>query len=177
MTITDTQPSNINYLHSNRYKFVIQRLPGINYFCNAVTIPGINMGNVDVFNPFIALPNPGDKLSFDPLSLRFKVDEDLKNYLEIMDWMISIGYPDSFEQYKEVARGNNRLNSPVMGNVFSDASVVLTTNTFNANKRVKFFNMFPITLSPMELASDSPDTNPIEASVTFRYQKFVIESV
>ena len=33
------------------------------------------------------IPTPGDKMDFGDLSLRFLVDEDLKNYMEIQKWM------------------------------------------------------------------------------------------
>jgi hypothetical protein len=41
---------------------------------------------------------PGDKLIFGDLTLRFLVDEDLENYLEIQNWMRGLGYPESLQE-------------------------------------------------------------------------------
>ena len=38
---------------------------------------------------------PGDKVQFGDLTIRFLVDEDLKNYMEIQKWIRGLGYPES----------------------------------------------------------------------------------
>ena len=51
---------------------------------------------MDQENLFIRIPVPGDKLAFSLLS--FSIDEDMKNFKEIYDWLIGLGYPDNFER-------------------------------------------------------------------------------
>src|SRR6056300_763720 len=124
MALQNSQPENKSFLSPIGFKFAIQRLPHVNYFCTSASIPDITMGQVDtVDNTFIKLPVPGDKLVFGLLTLRFRVDEDLKNFQEIYDWLIGLGYPDNFAQYSAIARQGIQS----VGEVYSDGSLVITT--------------------------------------------------
>jgi hypothetical protein len=41
---------------------------------------------------------PGDKILFEDFSLRFLVDENLENYMEIHNWIRGLGFPESLEE-------------------------------------------------------------------------------
>ena len=97
-----TNPDNKNFLSPIGFQFAIQRLPNVNYFCTSASIPEISMGETETPNPFIRLPNPGEKLAFGQLQLQFRVDEDLKNFQEIYNWLIGLGYPDEFSNNEEL---------------------------------------------------------------------------
>ena len=92
-----TMPENLSFLSPTGFKFAIQKLPHVNYFCTSADIPDITLGQVDQENLFIRIPVPGDKLAFSPLNLSFAIDEDMKNFKEIYDWLIGLGYPDNFQ--------------------------------------------------------------------------------
>ena len=98
MALQRTMPDNLSFLSPTGFKFAIQKLPHVNYFCTSADIPDITLGQVDQENLFIRIPVPGDKLAFSPLNLSFSIDEDMKNFKEIYDWLIGLGYPDNFEQ-------------------------------------------------------------------------------
>ena len=83
MSIVDTLPDNINFLSQNGFRFAVKRLPGVNYFCQSVTLPAVSVGAIESPTPFAAVPRPGDRITYEPLTIRFKVDEDLTNYFEI----------------------------------------------------------------------------------------------
>ena len=38
-------------------------------------------------------------MDFGDLSLRFLVDEDLTNYMEIQKWMRGLGFPESLQEF------------------------------------------------------------------------------
>ena len=114
-----TNPDNKNFLAPIGFQFAIQRLPNVNYFCTSATLPDVSMSENDtVTNPFVKLPIPGEKLTFGQLSLRFRVDEDMKNFKEIFNWMIGLGYPDDFTQRASLRAGSS---------IFSDASLLITS--------------------------------------------------
>ena len=98
MALQDTQPDNKNFLSPIGFQFSIQKLPHVNYFCQSANIPEITLSEVERMSPFIKLPTPGTQLTFGALSITFRVDEDLKNYKEMYNWMIGLGFPDNFEQ-------------------------------------------------------------------------------
>lgn len=104
MTALNTQPSNINMMSPLGFRFVIKRLPTVNYFCQQATIPALSMNPIDVGSPNSSVPMPGSKLFFDPLTIRFKVDEDLNNYMEIYNWLVGLGHPQSLQQTADYKR-------------------------------------------------------------------------
>ena len=76
------QPTNLNYLSPLGFKFTLRRSPTVNYFCQSVDIPAISMTPVNTPTPVGILVRPGDKIVYEPLTLSFRVDEDMKNYIE-----------------------------------------------------------------------------------------------
>jgi hypothetical protein len=75
-----TQPQNLNFLSPLGAKFEIKRLPTINFFVQAVSLPSVSMGEVEVPTPFTKLRKPGDQLMFGDLVLQYRVDEDLEHF-------------------------------------------------------------------------------------------------
>ena len=92
-----SQLENRNFLAPIGFKFSLQRSPGVAFFCNQANIPDLQLGVAIQPNPLRDLPVPGDKVEFGDLNLRFLVDEDLKNYMEIQNWIRGLGYPESTE--------------------------------------------------------------------------------
>ena len=148
------------------------RSPNLVFFVEGVNLPGISLSVNEHENPFVKIPLPGEKIEFEELSIRFKVDEDLNGYLEIWDWMIKLGFPDNFEQFASIKnRGIFSGESE-----FSDATVTLLTSKRNSNIQINFHNMFPIALSEMTFGQ-SDEAEVITATATFAYEKFEIEKI
>jgi hypothetical protein len=181
MSAVDNQPSNINFLGQNGFRFAIKRLPGVNYFCQSVSIPAVSMNAIESPTPFAAVPRPGDRLSYEPLSITFKVDEDLKNYFEIQRWLEGLGHPDSLEQTKELSKNiNNNLMAgmrPVgyYATFLSDATLSILTSAKNVNKNIFFLDCFPTALTELSFNSTNTTIEYLEATITFRYRKYQLE--
>lgn len=158
-----SQPTNINFLSQTGFRFMLTRAPNINYFCQSATVPGFSLDVVQQPNPFNMLPLGGTKLDYDPLEIKFKVDEDMVNYLEIFNWMNKIAIPDNFEQYDSTYR--------------TDATMTILTSHKNANIQVKFKDVFPISLSGLTFQSDASDVDYLEATVTFKYLLFEVNKL
>ena len=56
------------------------------------------MGNATQPTYLKDLPIPGDKMEFEDLNVRFLVDENLENYMEIQNWMRGLGFPESLQE-------------------------------------------------------------------------------
>jgi hypothetical protein len=93
------QPENRNFLSPTGFKFSLKRTPKVAFFCNSANIPDITLGIAVQPTYLKDIELPGDKLIFGDLTLRFLVDEDLKNYLEIQNWMRGLGYPESYKKF------------------------------------------------------------------------------
>ena len=174
MSTLNTQPANKNMLSPTGFRFVLDRTPGINYFTYSVPIPTLTLGDYELATPFVALPYPGDKLRYEPLSLRFRVDEDLKNYLEIHNWLVSLGYPESFDNS---AYQGTKSTSFKNNNVFSDGSLLVMSSNQNPNLNISFEDMFPIALTELTFDASLTDIDYLEATVTFRYKAYKITEV
>ena len=173
MSAINTQPDNKNMLSPTGFRFVLNRTPNVNYFTYSVPIPTLTLGEIDTENPNVRLPFPGDKLRYEPLSIRFRVDEDLQNYLEIHNWLVSLGYPEDILNQTAYARGAYNTG----GQVYSDASLLVLTSNMNVNLRINFKNLFPISLTELNFDASLTDIEYLEATATFRYSTYEIERV
>jgi hypothetical protein len=108
------QPENRNFLSPTGFKFSLKRTPKVAFFCNSANIPELTLGIAVQPTYLKDIELPGDKLIFGDLTLRFLVDEDLKNYLEIQNWMRGLGYPESLQEiytFQKTGNINARLES------------------------------------------------------------------
>jgi hypothetical protein len=178
MTALTRNPSNTNFLQSNKFSLNFSRLPNVQFFCQSVGIPGLSMSEAPQNTPFVDLYLPGDKAIYDLLNVTFIVDEDLTSWKEVHDWIRAMTFPTDFEEYRNLDRlskltSSSQTNKPQ----FSDASITLLSSANKPNYRFKFYDVFPITLSTFILsANDSPE-NLITADATFRYSWYDIEKV
>ena len=89
------QPSNRNFLNPIGYLLKLEKFEGVDFFCQGANVPDISMPSIDVSSPFRSLPIiPGGGVSFGDFTVRFIVDEDLKNYYSIHSWMRDNGNAD-----------------------------------------------------------------------------------
>ena len=159
-----TVTQNVNFLSPLGFRFLLNRTPNIEYFCQGVTLPTISMQENLQATPFTQVPRPGDKITYEPLVLRFRVDENMDNYLEIFNWINELGKPQSFDQYTKV-------------NNFSDGSILLLSSNNNPKIRISFEDMFPLSLSPLNFDVTQSDVEYLEADVMFRYKLFTVEQL
>ena len=160
-TVTD----NINFLSPLCFRFIMNRAPNLEYFCQAAALPSISMNEILQPNPVGALPRFGDRITYEPFNLRFRVDEDMNNYLEIHNWLVSIGHPEKLAQFNDVKEK------------LSDGSILILTSNSNPHIRVAFEDMFPLSLTPLQFDVTQTDIEYLEAEVVFRYRKFSIEKL
>ena len=164
------QPVNKNMLSALGFTFNLKRLPGVNFFASQVNVPGLS-GNAPVIaTPFKPIFRAYDKLEYNELSVTFKVDEDMQNYLEIFNWMVGIGFPADFEQRKT-------LESPQQAGVYSDGQVIIQTSKRNTNLEMNFIDLLPVSLSDLNMTSQAQDVDYLEATATFKYTYYTIRRI
>ena len=180
MSAVDNNPANINFLSQNSFRFAIKRLPNINYFCQAVSLPAISIGAIETPTPLAFIPRPGDRITYEPLVITFRVDENLQNYLEIQKWIEGMGHPEDLAQTTRISRqirdeqvGLRPIGTMV--NFVSDGVLTILTSNKNVNKVVFFRDCFPINLTELTFNSMNTTIEYLEASVTFRYRRYEVE--
>jgi len=182
MSAQSNLPSNKNFLSPLGFTFSIKKTPGVNYFVQAATIPMLTLGQSDIQTPFVRLPVPGDHIEFGSMNITFRIDEEMRNYKEIFDWIIALGFPDNFNQYATVAPSRGKfggnVTNPVTGTgVYSDASLMVLNSVKAPIVEVIFKNLYPTSLSDVNFDTKFSDVDYVEASATFAYESFTLNYV
>lgn len=173
MTALDHNPSNKNYLSPLVFQFQIKRAPNVNFFVQAVTLPGVSLDAVDTFNPFVTLPYTGDHITYETLSLNFKVNEDLSNWTEIYEWIRDTGFPESYDQHARISSQSTMSG----GGLKSDISLLIANSNKNLQFEVYFKDAFPVFLSSLQFDATSQDLQYLDATCSFRYTSYDIRNL
>ena len=170
MSALDNTPENKNFLSPLNFKFFIKKTPYINFFIQKINLPSIRLIQVDTSNPFVKTPYAGDHIDFGTLTMNFKVDEDLKNYLEIHNWIIGLGFPERYEQYRDLS------NKPIYtgDGIVSDMTLTILASTKTPNYEITFVDAFPVSLSDLTFNTMDNTVNFLSADATFKYTHYTI---
>ena len=93
MSALQNQPINTSFLSPIGFKFQLNNFPAVNYFCQSATLPGVSISSISVPMQLKNIDIAGDEVTFEELSIKFIVDENMKNWLSIYDWIIGLGFP------------------------------------------------------------------------------------
>jgi len=165
------QIQNRNFLSPVGFKFTLNRAPKVAFFGNSANIPGMTLGTAIQSTYLKDIDIPGDKVQFNDLTLRFLVDENLENYMEIQNWIRGIGYPESLQEiYKwQKTNASMDLQDKSQMNLYSDATLSILTSSNNSNFKVKFADVFPYSLTDLQFDATDSDIDYLTAEVTFKY--------
>ena len=176
MATRGSQIENRNYLAPVGFKFNLQRSPGVAYFCNQANIPDISLGVAIQPNPLRDIPTPGDKMEFGDLNLRFLVDEDLTNYMEIQNWMRGLGYPESIDQFDKLEKSGKAALPQRYKNfgdqVYSDGTLQILSSNMVAKFNVNFKELWPYQLTTLSFDATDTDIEYFTADVSYKYTMY-----
>ena len=169
-----SQIENRNFLAPVGFKFNLQRSPGVAFFCNQANIPDLNLGVALQPNPLRDIPTPGDKIDFGDLNLRFLVDEDLVNFMEIQNWMRGLGFPDSLAEFADLDEGGQLADAfgkfkNARDDIYSDGILQILSSNLVPQFQVMFSDLFPYSLSTITFDATDTDIEYFTADVSFKY--------
>ena len=168
----DKQLENLHFLSPIGFQFSLNKVPKATFFSNSARIPDITLGTTVQPVYLKDIDIPGDKLQYGDFTLRFLVDEDLINYMSIHNWLTGLGYPESTEQFKKATTNTEGLKDNE--EVFSDGSLAILNSNYRTTAIVKFRDLFPVALTPLEFEATDTDINYFTAEVTFKYTIYEI---
>jgi len=155
-------PENTNNLQTNKFTFVAPGMPYGTYFCQTVNFPGVNTSEVMVPTPFSETYRHGDKLQYDPLTITFLIDEDMRAWEESYNWLKGITFPHNGREYVQQRKKG----------IYIDCTLTINRNSNTPNLRVLFKNCHPTSLGPITFtATDDANMVPT-ADLTLRYDTF-----
>lgn len=145
--------TNVSMLTPLGFRLTInaQEFRHIEYFCTAANLPSVSLPAVETNYRNIFPQASGESLKYDPFSITFIVDEELKNYLEIFNWM----YDNANVEVKH-----------------RDMTLSILTNQNTKNKQVQLINVIPTSLSSIEFNTQTTEIEYLTCTVEFAYTAF-----
>jgi len=174
-----TEIENRNFLSPTGFKFTLTRTPKVSFFCNEANIPDLNLGIANQPTYLKDIDIPGDKIQFGDFNLRFIVDENLENYMEIQNWMRGLGYPEYLGQFGELAAEDTIKSRFVQKNpnIYSDGTLQVLTSSSIPNFQVVFKDMFPYSLQTLTFDATQTDIQYFTAEVSFKYTMYNVTTL
>jgi hypothetical protein len=183
---------NRNFLSPIGFKFSIDRMKGVDFFCQSASIPAISMQAANQPTRFNKIPQPGDELYYEDLYIKFLVDENMKNWYQVHDWMREIATPVSSDEFKysrgnirsqqdpdkvPLGEGRNRdLRAELFGNWkeqwVCDCSLFILSSNYRPVAEVIFRNAWPASLTTLNFDSGVPDINYFTAELSMKYTNY-----
>ena len=169
------QLTNRNFLSPIGYLFLLDKAKKVSFLCQQASIPSINLGDVLIPTAgLVPLPREGN-IRYGDLTVEFIVDEDLRNYMEIHNWMRALGTPQYYDE--RAAWETKYQDAPSQDVRFSDATLQVLNNNNLANFDVVFKSVFPVNLSSLPFDVTGSDTTYFTATATFRYTLYEVRNV
>jgi hypothetical protein len=186
------QPTKLDYSSPTQFRFLINQLPKVQYFTVSANVPGITLGDATYATPLKDIPLPGEKLTYEDLTITFIVDENLENYIEMHTWLTGIGFPKDRSQFRDFRSTTSNMSTSTKGTskdigdvkattpemaMTSDAVMTILTNKNNPVVECRFRDVFPTSLSGLTYSQNNTDVDYLTAEVNFKYTIYEIHTL
>ena len=106
----------------------------------------------------------------------------MSNYLEMYRWLIALGFPDNYSQFKTFTTNRpsrfpfvTKTNGQEEILAYSDGTLTILDSTNNPKVNIIFKNLFPISLQSLDFDITSQTVEYFTAIATFKYTFFEVE--
>jgi len=165
-----TQPTNVNFLSTVNFRFSIRRAPLVGFFAVDAKIPSASIDVAEQLTPFVTVPRPGTKIKYDNFNLTFRVDEDMKNYTELYEWLSALGHREGFDAYNSKANGTPGTTTASV----SDCTLLILDSSKKPNIEVTFRDALAVYLSPIDFSVQVTDVNYAVCTAEFAFRDFTL---
>jgi hypothetical protein len=180
-SFTNNRVTTYDYLRPNGFRFTIKELPYVAYTCQSANLPALQIGNALQPSPFLDIPIIGDKINFGDFTIRFIIQEDMSNYLELFGWLVALGFPKEHKQFTSfVQKRENRFPYSQGGRrtdalAYSDATLTILDSTNNPKTDIIFYDLFPVSLEALDFDVTTNDVPYFIGIASFKYKYFDIK--
>jgi hypothetical protein len=148
------QPKNINPLADVQFKFEVAALPTTSFFIQTCNLPGVTLDAQLIATPQLQnFSRHTGIITYEALDVTFMIDEYLKNWQEVYEWMTG----------KE--------------SKYTSAVLTIVSSSMNPTMEIHFKDIFPTSLSAIPF--DSTTTDPVYqvATISFNYTEYIIKNL
>lgn len=175
--------SNLNFLTPSQFVFTMQRLEGVAFTCQTANVPNISLQPSTQFARVKDTPVPGDTITFGDLLVTFLIDEDMKNFKALQDWMVQItadldtnDYNTYINRQAEFPTARNATLKPIAPTM-TDATMSITDSNNNVNIEVRFKDLFPTSLEAIQFDITDTTMPYLTASASFAFSYYEIVKI
>lgn len=151
------KPENTNFLQPTKFTITFPQVTDTIFFCQKINIPGISVNELPRQVPNVDLYVPGTRISYNTLDITFLVNENLSSWRVVHDWM-----------------RKNTIDQQYKYQNF-DAILTVLSNQNNPKLRIKYGNVFPISLGDLEFDTTLSAEQHITSTASFRFDAYDIE--
>ena len=169
------QLTNKNFLSPIGFLFILDKAKKTSFLCQKAEIPALSLGNVEIpTRGMVPIPVEGN-VRYGDFVIEFIVDEDLRNYMELHNWIRALGTPQDMQERRDwIDKYSKSMASKDPR--FSDATLQVLKNNNVANFDVVFKSMFPTDLTTLSFDVTQTDNNFLTASATFKYLLYEVRN-
>ena len=168
------QIQNRNFLSGVGFKFNLTKFPKVDFFSNSARIPELNLELTTQASYLKNIDVPGERLSYGDFTLRFLVDENMENYQSIYDWLTGLGFPETTKEFAEIIKDKDGQRDPK--EAFCDGTLKILNSNYREVGKVKFNDLFPISLTSLEFDATNTDVQFFTAEATFKYTLYKLST-
>ncbi len=157
-----------NYFNPTGFKVTISKenYPYLSFNAQQIQHPSMDINAVDTGFKLATIPFTGDRIEFGTVAIEALLDEDLKVYGEVFNWMKrNLEVPHKLNSGVAYNNGSTELAD------YSDIRISVLTNANNANREFVYRNAFPVSLGDIAFNA-SEEQSFITCTIGFRFDYF-----
>ena len=188
-TVRQPAGNELDFASPTQFRFQIQKLPEVQFFCQTINIPGISVGGLTQSTPLSQIAIAGSDITYEDLTATFLIDEQYRNYREVHTWLKGLSFPENHTQFQNLlSEGSDRMplsqsrgvqtesgkTKPATPDaaIYSDATLTILTSKNNPSLEVRFRDVFPKSISNVQLTTQDTEVTYLVADVTFGYKYY-----
>jgi len=166
--------NNFNYLQPTGFKLVIDRknYPNLEFFCQDFTHAGVIMNTADLgYKKISAIPFIGDKLTYNEMLANIIIDEDMKSYTEMHNWMrrnLDTDNVSALDRFKSATQKPSSV---------SDITLSILNSSNNAIAQIVYRDSIPTALTDIQFQATSGAESFLTFGASFRFTYFDIKII
>ena len=157
------QPDNINYLSPTGFRFSCLAKPETQFYSSQAVIPVVSITEVPVATPHRQHWVACDNLMYDEFTITMIVDEYMRNWQEIQEWILGLGKPEGFKQYERAV---------IKERIKTQGSLFVLTGSKNPALRFDFYDLWPKSISSINFDIQASEITYATADVAFQYNYY-----
>jgi hypothetical protein len=157
---------NTNLSIPQNFQFSIKKIPTFSYFVQTVALSESGADPMDVpqtLGPNLKLPASAARIS--SFTVTFLVNEDMRNYYEIIKWMREATPYKDFSEVKPIK------------DIWEEAFLIYFTNKKVPYRRITLQGIFPTEISGLDFNYGDTESKQLTATVKFVVNDFFVEEL